>query len=52
MIRLLAEYSIKEDTESEVLDAVREFVAAVKQEELQTEYRAFRLAGGSNFLHH
>jgi quinol monooxygenase YgiN len=51
MIRLLAEYRIKKGTEDEVLDAVREFVAAVKQEEPQTEYRAFRLAGGRNFLH-
>lgn len=51
MIRLMAEYRIKQGTEDEVLAAIREFVAAIHREETGTEYRAFRLASGSDFLH-
>lgn len=51
MIRLIAEYRIREETENEVLKAIREFVAAVHREEPDTEYRAFRLGDSRDFLH-
>jgi quinol monooxygenase YgiN len=51
MVRLIAEYRIKKGSEDEVLDAIREFVAAVKREEPETEYSAFRRAGARNFMH-
>lgn len=51
MIRLIAEYQVKEGTEQEVLSVIREFVATVHREEPYTEYRAFRLGDSRDFLH-
>lgn len=51
MIRLIAQYRIKEGTLDQVQAAIREFVSAVAQEEPETEYQAYRLAGSRDFLH-
>lgn len=47
----LASYTIKADAEEPVLQAVREFVSAVAQNEPQTRYEAYRLDGGASFIH-
>ena len=51
MIRLVAQYRIKPETESEVLTAIRAFVDAVHEEEASTDYHAYRLADTNQFLH-
>ena len=51
MIRIVAQYTVRPGTESEVESIVRTFVRAVRENEPTTDYRAFRLDGGRDFLH-
>lgn len=52
MICKLAHYRIKPGTEPEVLDAVREFVGAVRDAEPCTTYRAYQLDDRRSFVHY
>lgn len=51
MIRLIAQYRIKEDSLNEVREAIRKFVSSVEQEESNTEYNAYRLGNTYRFIH-
>ncbi|MGQ0579023.1 MAG: putative quinol monooxygenase [Betaproteobacteria bacterium] len=51
MIRLIAQYRIKQGTLDKVQPAIRKFVAAVEREEPETDYRAYRLGDTDDFLH-
>lgn len=51
MIRLIAQYRIKEGELDNVLDAVKKFISAVKREEPETKYEAYNLANSHEFLH-
>lgn len=51
MVRLIAEYRIKENSLDEVREAIRQFVSAVKQEESNTEYNAYQLGDTYEFIH-
>jgi len=51
MIRIVAQYTVRPGTESEVEATVRTFVRAVHKHEPTTDYRAFRLSNSRNFLH-
>ncbi len=51
MIRLMAEYRIKEGTLDIVENAVKEFVAAVHKAEPETQYTPFRVAESDRFIH-
>jgi quinol monooxygenase YgiN len=51
MICKLARYQIRPGTEPEVLEAVREFVSAVRDAEPCTTYRAYQLDDRLSFVH-
>ena len=51
MIRVMAEYRIKEGTLEAVFAAIREFVAAVDEAEPETEYSAYQVDGSDRFVH-
>jgi quinol monooxygenase YgiN len=52
MICKLARYQIRPGTEPEVLEAVREFVSAVRDAEPCTTYRAYQLDDRLSFVHY
>ena len=47
----LARYAISEKSREEAERAIREFVAAIRENEPATEYRAYREAGSNQYLH-
>jgi quinol monooxygenase YgiN len=51
VIRIIAQYRIREGTVDEVLPAIRRFVRAVAEAEPETEYRSYRMADSLEFLH-
>jgi quinol monooxygenase YgiN len=51
MIRLIAEYRIKEGTRPVVQNAIKIFVAAVHQVEPETEYISFQVGDSDRFIH-
>jgi quinol monooxygenase YgiN len=51
MIRLMAEFRIKEGTSGVVQTAIKEFVAAVHQAEPETEYTSYRVGASDRFIH-
>lgn len=51
MIRLMAEFRIKEEASVVVLNVVREFVASVHAAEPETEYTSYRVGDSDRFIH-
>jgi quinol monooxygenase YgiN len=51
MIRLIAEYQIKEGTLDIVQDAIKEFLAAIRAAEPETEYISYRVGDSDRFVH-
>jgi quinol monooxygenase YgiN len=51
MIRLIAQYRIKEGAFDKVQKAVKKFVSAVNIQEPETEYVAYNLSNSNEFLH-
>ena len=51
MIRLMAEYRIKEGTLEVVQTAIKEFVAAIHAAEPETEYTPYRVGASDRFIH-
>jgi quinol monooxygenase YgiN len=51
MIRLMAEYRIKEGTLDVVQTAVKKFVAAIHEAEPETEYTPYRVGDSDRFIH-
>lgn len=51
MISKIAQYQIREEAKPEVVAAIRRFVAAVRDAEPATEYRAFEMPDGVRFIH-
>lgn len=51
MIARVVRYRIQDEVQATVEDAIRDFVAAIARAEPNTEYRAYRLAGGREYLH-
>lgn len=51
MIRLMAEYRIKEGRLGIVQSAIKEFVAAIRAAEAETEYIPFQVGGSDRFIH-
>jgi quinol monooxygenase YgiN len=51
MLRKIARYRVKKENLVEIIQAVREFVTAVQDEEPETVYTAYRHGGGQDFIH-
>jgi len=51
MIRLMAEFRIKEGALGVVQSAIKEFVAAVHETEPETEYTSYQVAASDRFIH-
>ena len=51
MIRLMAEYRIKEGTLKVVQSAIREFVTSIHAAEPETEYIPYRVGDSDRFIH-
>ena len=51
MIRLMAEYRIKEGTLGVVQSVIKEFVAATQEAEPDTEYTSYWVGGSDRFVH-
>lgn len=51
MIRKIANYPVREDEIEIVIEAVKEFVAAINENEPGTVYTAYRLGNGASFIH-
>lgn len=51
MIRLIAQYRIKEGAYDSVQEAIKRFILAVKHEEPETQYEAYNLANSNEFIH-
>jgi quinol monooxygenase YgiN len=51
MIRLMAEYRVKEGTMGVVHSAIKEFVAAIWAAEAETEYLPYQVGGSDRFIH-
>ncbi|MEX0685787.1 MAG: antibiotic biosynthesis monooxygenase [Balneolales bacterium] len=51
MIRLIAQYRIKEGSLDKVQAAIQKFVTSVEREEPETRYEAYQLTDSNEFLH-
>ena len=51
MIRLMAEYRIKEGTLEVVQSAIKEFVAAIHEAEPEIDYISYRSGDSGRFIH-
>lgn len=51
MIRLMAEFRIKEGMLGVVQPAIKQFVAAVHEAEPETEYISYRVGASDRFIH-
>lgn len=51
MIRLMAEYRIKEGTLDVVQTAIKKFVAAIHESEPETEYTPYQVGDSDRYIH-
>ena len=51
MIRKIVQYQVKKEKLNDVIQAVREFVEAVHDQEPETVYTAYRAGPGWDFVH-